>query len=97
MLATQDELDPIAMAASLPSSMAVFTSCSAKDMQVRCVDVAGLNDVLAQTRLSTTHLDTANHVLKDVGDQPSTGAEYGEPLPFAQQFTDAFESWISAR
>lgn len=97
MLATQDELDPIAMAASLPSSMAVFTSCSDKDMQIRCVDVAGLNDVLAQTQLSTTHLDTANHVLKDVGDQPSTGAEYGEPLPFSQQFTDAFESWLSVR
>ncbi|WP_405168178.1 lysophospholipase [Nocardia sp. NBC_01499] len=93
-LATQDQLDPIAMASNLPAALNVLTSCADKDIQIRCVDVARLDDALKHTRLRSVHLTQADHVLKDIGDQPSTGAEYGKPLPFSQQFTDALGSWL---
>ncbi|MFI1919927.1 alpha/beta hydrolase family protein [Nocardia sp. NPDC020380] len=93
-LATEDQLDPIALASTLSAPLRVFTSCSDHDIQIACADVARLNQALTRTTLQTVHLTTADHVLKDTGDQPSTGAEYAAPLPYSSQFTDAFGDWI---
>ena len=35
-----------------------------------------------------------NHVLKDIGDQQSTGADYVADLPFSDEFTSGFEAWL---
>lgn len=94
MLMTQDQLDPAALASQLPAALSVVTTCSDKDIQVPCQDVDRLNEALRHTRLQTVHLTHANHVLKDVGDQPSTGAEYGNPMPYSQQLTTTLSSWL---
>ncbi len=48
---------------------------------MQLADVDGLNDALAHTALTPVRMTNANHVLKDVGDRPSTGPDYVEPLP----------------
>ncbi len=96
-LADEDRLDPLELASTLPAQLPVLTSCSDKDIQVSCDEVAGLDHALAQTRLDSVHLTNANHVLKVVSDGPSTGAEYGQPLPFSPEFESALSAWLASR
>ena len=95
-LAEEDALDPRALAGRLPAGFPVLTSCSAKDIQVQLTDVDGLNDALAHTALTPVRMTNANHVLKDVGDRPSTGPDYVEPLPFSAEFTEPFSRWVAS-
>lgn len=94
LLASEDLLDPVALAGTMHAPLRVFTSCSDKDINISCDDVAKLDEALKQTTLQQAHLTTADHALKDVGDEPSTGTEYAQPLPFSQQFTDAWTTWL---
>ncbi|MGW4246744.1 alpha/beta hydrolase family protein [Nocardia sp. NPDC004722] len=96
ILASEDLLDPAALAATLHAPLRVFTSCSDKDINISCDDVAKLDEALKQTTLQQVHLTTTDHVLKDVGNQPSTGAEYIQPLPYSQQLTAAWTTWLHA-
>ncbi|WP_233532059.1 S9 family peptidase [Antrihabitans sp. YC2-6] len=95
-LAGEDRLDPIVLAGEVKPGTPVLTSCSAKDIQVRCEDVDRLDAALAQTTLTAIKLTDTNHVLKVVGDRPSTGAEYVEPLPFSPQFATDLSGWLKA-
>ncbi|QKT10507.1 alpha/beta hydrolase family protein [Rhodococcus sp. W8901] len=94
-LAEEDALDPRELAAQLPTGMPVITSCSAKDIQLDCADVDALDVALAHTTLTPVRMTTANHVLKEIGDAASTGADYIEPLPWSAEFTTGFEGWLA--
>ena len=96
-LADEDRLDPRELAATLPVQLPVLTSCSDKDIHVSCDEVAGLDHALAPTKLDSVHLTNADHVLKVVSEGPSTGAEYGQPLPFSPEFESALSTWLVSR
>ncbi|PTR30517.1 hypothetical protein C8K36_102368 [Rhodococcus sp. OK519] len=93
-LAEEDALDPRELAGDLPAGMPVVTSCSAKDIQLSSSDVDALDAALAHTALTSLRMTTANHVLKEIGDDASTGADYIAPLPWSAEFTDGFEGWL---
>ena len=54
-----------------------------------------LDSALVHTNLTSLRLHRANHVLKDIGDQQSTGADYIADLPFSDEFTRGFEAWLA--
>ncbi|WP_305094169.1 S9 family peptidase [Prescottella sp. R16] len=93
-LAEEDALDPRELAGRLPAGMPVVTSCSVKDIQLDCADVDALDAALAHTALTPIRMTTANHVLKEIGDAPSTGADYIQALPWSAEFTAGFEGWL---
>lgn len=95
-LAEEDALDPRELARSLPAGFPVLTSCSAKDIQVSAADVDGLDSALSHTKLVSVRMTNANHVLKDVGNEPSTGADYVAPLPYSNEFTEPFVQWVKS-
>lgn len=92
-LAEEDALDPVALVASLPGGMPVLTSCSAKDIQIVPADVAALDEALAHTSLTSLRMQNASFVLKDLGDEQSTGADYVAPLPYSAEFAEPFAAW----
>ncbi|ATQ31138.1 hypothetical protein D092_01865 [Rhodococcus ruber Chol-4] len=94
-LAEEDALDPRMLAAQLEGGLPVLTSVSAKDIQVRVEDVDALDSALVHTNLTSLRLHRSNHVLKDIGDQQSTGADYIADLPFSDEFTRGFEAWLA--
>ena len=94
-LASEDTFDPIQLAGEVPEGLPVLTSCSTQDIQVRCEDVDRLDGALGQTRLQPVKLTDTDHVLKVVGEGPSTGAEYTEPLPFSPEFAGALGTWLT--
>ncbi|MFC4603361.1 alpha/beta hydrolase family protein [Rhodococcus kronopolitis] len=94
-LAEEDALDPRALAAALPAGLPVLTSCSARDTQVTGTDVDALDAALAGTALTSLRMTTANHVLKEIGQRSSTGADYIEDLPYSAEFTAGFQAWLA--
>ncbi|EOM75199.1 alpha/beta hydrolase [Rhodococcus rhodnii] len=95
-LAEEDSLDPRELAGKLPAGTPVLTSASEKDVQVRLSDVDGLDAALTHTALVPVRMRTANHVLKDVGDAQSTGADYTQDLPWSREFTEPFGEWLDS-
>lgn len=95
-LAEEDALDPRMLAAQVDGNLPVLSSASAKDIQVRLEDVDALDDALVHTRLTSLRMTRANHVLKDIGDQQSTGADYIADLPYSDEFTSGFEAWLKS-
>ena len=93
-LAEEDSLDPRMLAAQIDSALPVLTSVSDKDIQLRVEDVDALDEALVHTKLTSLRLRNANHVLKDIGDQQSTGADYIADLPYSTEFTDGFQAWL---
>ncbi|AYA25390.1 alpha/beta fold hydrolase [Rhodococcus rhodochrous] len=93
-LAEEDALDPRMLAAQVAGDLPVLTTVSSKDIQVRVEDVDALDAALVHTRLTSLHMTRTNHVLKDIGDQQSTGADYVADLPFSDEFTSGFGSWL---
>jgi len=95
-LAEEDDLDPRMLAAQIRGGMPVLTSVSAKDIQVRIEDVDALDSALVHTALTSLRMSRTNHVLKDIGDQQSTGADYVADLPYSDEFTDGFVAWLKS-
>lgn len=95
-LAEEDALDPRALASQLPAGLPVLTTCSARDLQVDAADVDALDAALAGAALTPVRMTTANHVLKEIGERQSTGADYVEDLPFSGEFLTAFTAWLAA-
>ena len=95
-LAEEDKLDPLYLASTLPKDMPVLTSCSDSDIQVPCDEVEALAAAMPQAKVTQVHLANVDHVLKDVGDEASTGAEYGQPLPVSSDFAKALANWVSS-
>lgn len=94
-LAEEDALDPRMLAAQVDGNLPVLTSVSSKDIQVRVEDVDALDAALVHTKLTSLRMTRTNHVLKDIGDQVSTGADYVADLPYSTEFTSGFESWLA--
>ncbi|MGW0041596.1 alpha/beta hydrolase family protein [Rhodococcus sp. NPDC003348] len=95
-LAEEDALDPRALAAQLPAGLPVLTSCSDRDIQVSLEDVDALDAALTGAKVTPVRMTTANHVLKEIGERPSTGADYVEDLPYSPEFRTAFVNWLGA-
>jgi pimeloyl-ACP methyl ester carboxylesterase len=93
-LAEEDALDPVALVAALPAGMPVLTSCSAKDIQIVPAEVAALDEALAHTALTSVRMKNASFVLKDLGDEFSTGPDYVAPLPYSSEFAEPFAAWV---
>ena len=90
-----DALDPAELARTLPAATAVLQTCSVKDIQVSCDQQAALRAALdAHGRHTWLRLENADHVLKDIGSQTSTGAEYGRDLPFDPTLDAALAGWV---
>lgn len=94
-LAEEDALDPRMLAAQIAGDLPVLSSVSSKDIQVRVEDVDALDAALVHTRLTSLRMTRTNHVLKDIGDQESTGADYVADLPYSKEFTIGFEAWLA--
>ncbi|MFD4467281.1 alpha/beta hydrolase family protein [Rhodococcus sp. NPDC058505] len=95
-LAEEDALDPRDLATRLPAGLPVLTSCADRDIQVARADVDALDAALTGAVVTPVRMTTVNHVLKEIGDRPSTGADYIEDLPFSSEFRTAFENWLAA-
>ena len=95
-LAEEDALDPRMLPAQVAGDLPVLSSASTKDIQVRIEDVDALDDALVHTRLTSLRMTRTNHVLKDIGDQQSTGADYIADLRFSEEFTSGFEAWLKS-
>lgn len=95
-LAEEDALDPRMLAAQIDGDLPVLSSASTKDIQIRIEDVDALDDALVHTRLTKLRMTHTNHVLKDIGTQQSTGADYVADLPFSEEFTTGFEAWLKS-
>ncbi|MFD6857037.1 alpha/beta hydrolase [Rhodococcus sp. NPDC060090] len=95
-LAEEDALDPRMLAAQVDGNLPVLTTVSSKDIQVRIEDVDALDSALVHTRLTSLRMQRTNHVLKDIGDQQSTGSDYVADLPYSQEFTSGFEKWLKS-
>lgn len=95
-LAEEDALDPRVLAGALPAGLPVLTSCSDRDIQVAREDVDALDTALAGATVTAVRMTTANHVLKEIGERPSTGADYIEDLPYSAEFRTAFTEWTAA-
>ncbi|MFD4180104.1 alpha/beta hydrolase family protein [Rhodococcus sp. NPDC058514] len=94
-LAEEDALDPRVLAAALPAGLPVLTSCSARDTQVADADVDALDAALDAAALTSVRMTTANHVLKEIGERASTGADYVEDLPYSAEFGAGFRKWLA--
>ncbi len=92
-LAEEDALDPRVLAAQLPAGLAVLTSCSDRDIQVDRADVDALDAALTQAAVTSVRMATANHVLKEIGERPSTGPDYVEDLPFSAELATGLTNW----
>jgi uncharacterized protein len=92
-----DRHDPVALARQLPSTTRVLLACGLADIQVPCQSLEAMRSAL-RTRMPGSWTDIqlpgVNHVLKEVGDTPSTGAEYGQPLPYSREFDAALSQWL---
>ncbi|MCK0089573.1 alpha/beta hydrolase [Rhodococcus sp. HNM0563] len=95
-LAEEDALDPRMLAAQIDGNLPVLTTVSSKDIQVRIEDVDALDSALVHTRLTSLRMQRTNHVLKDIGEQQSTGSDYVADLPYSEEFTSGFEKWIKS-
>lgn len=92
-----DALDPARLASRLPATTSVLQTCSGKDIQVTCDQQQALRTALdAHGRHTWLRLENADHVLKNIGSQTSTGAEYGQDLPFDPALDAALASWLVA-
>jgi hypothetical protein len=92
-----DAYDPVDLAAGIPPASKVLVTCGGADIQVPCASLRDLRTSLSAATDSLTFVELAgvNHVLKEVGDSPSTGREYGQPLPFSSAFDAALVDWIT--
>lgn len=95
-LAEEDALNPRILARELPSSTTVLTSCSEKDIQISTTDIDGLDGALAHTQLTSVRMTEANHVLKDLGGRQSDGQDYVADLPWSQEFSEPFHTWLNS-
>jgi len=98
-LAEIDRIDPVAVARSLPKRLSVLVVCADKDIQVSCADTRRLVAALRERPGAVVRFEQlrgVNHVLKEVGTQPSTGAEYTAALPFSRQFARALARFVKA-
>ncbi len=92
-VAEADAIDPLDLAARVPSGTPVLLTCSDSDAQAPCAGIDPLARALAHTNLDLVRLKGVNHVLRD--DPTDSIANYAKKDPLSPQFTDALTAFIS--
>ena len=94
-LRTDDAVDPMEVAATLPMHMPVLLSCSDADIQIACADVEQVAAAASAAGASVTlsHLIDVAHTLKV--DPSRTTEHYGDDLPFSPVLQHALTAWAT--
>lgn len=88
-----DAIDPIALAAKVPTGMPVLVTCSDSDGQAGCAAVRPLTAALKHTALTVVGLKGVNHVLRD--DPSDNVANYAKPGPLSPQLITALDNFVT--
>lgn len=92
-VAEADAIDPLALAAKLPTGTPVLLTCSDSDGQAGCEAVRPLTASLKHTALTVVDLKGVNHVLRD--DPSDNVANYAKPGPLSPQLITALDSFVT--
>ena len=95
-LQESDRMDPPVLAASLAADTPVLLTCSEKDLNIGCDQVAPLRAALGHTDLQFEHFATANHSLEELGPVPPSSADMPLLLPPSAEYTAALHTWASS-
>lgn len=88
-----DAIDPLALAAKVPTATRVLLTCADSDGQAPCASVRPLVDALRRTALTVVELDGVNHVLRD--DPTDNVANYAKQDPLSPQLIAALDTFVS--
>lgn len=88
-----DAIDPLALAAKVPTGTPVLLTCSDSDGQANCASVRPLTAALKHTALTVLDLKGVNHVLRD--DPTDNVANYAKPGPLSAQLTAALDTFVT--
>ena len=88
-----DGIDPLALAAKLPTGTPVLLTCSDSDGQASCESVRPLTASLKHTALTVVELKGVNHVLRD--DPSDNVANYAKPGPLSAQLVTALDTFVT--
>lgn len=87
-----DSIDPLALAAKVPTATRVLLTCSDTDGQAPCTAVRPLVDALRRTALTVVELKGVNHVLRD--DPTDNVANYAKQDPLSPQLVAALDTFV---
>jgi uncharacterized protein len=88
-----DKIDPVDLAAKIPSGTPVLLTCSDSDRQAHCDTMRPLIDALKHTALTVVRLKGVNHVLRD--DPTDSIANLGKPGPLSPQLVTALDGFVT--
>lgn len=91
-VAEADAIDPLQLAAKVPTETRVLLTCSDSDGQASCTAVRPLVDALRRTALTVVELKGVNHVLRD--DPTDNVANYANQDPLSPQLITALDSFV---
>ena len=87
-----DKIDPLSLAARVPTGTPVLLTCSDSDGQARCDTVKPLIGALEHTALTVVELKGVNHVLRD--DPSDNVANYSKQDPLSPQLVNALDAFV---
>lgn len=96
-LSEADRLDPPELATRLSADTPVLLTCSDKDLNVSCAQIAPLRAALEHTDLQFEHFTTANHSLEELGPLPAGVADVVALFPVSAEFASALNGWSAER
>jgi uncharacterized protein len=88
-----DKIDPVALAAQLPTGSPVLLTCSDSDRQAKCDTMKPLIDALKHTALTVVELKGVNHVLRD--DPTDSIANLTKQAPLSPQLVTALDGFVT--
>lgn len=88
-----DAIDPLALAAKIPTGTPTLLTCSDSDGQSGCEAVRPLTAALKRTALTVVELKGVNHVLRD--DPSDNVANYAKPGPLSPQLITALDTFVT--
>jgi uncharacterized protein len=92
VVAEEDKIDPVALAAKVPAGTPVMLTCSDSDSQASCETEQPLIDALKHTALKVVELKGVNHVLHD--DPTDSIANLTKPGQISAQVVNALDVFV---
>jgi uncharacterized protein len=92
VVAEEDKIDPVALAAKVPAGTPVMLTCSDSDSQATCETEQPLIDALKHTALKVVELRGVNHVLHD--DPTDSIANLTKPGQISAQVVNALDVFV---
>jgi uncharacterized protein len=92
VVAEEDKIDPVALAAKVPAGTPVMLTCSDSDSQATCETEQPLIDALKHTALKVVELRGVNHVLHD--DPTDSIANLTKPGQLSPQVVNALDVFV---